>query len=73
MSDECRNSFAKFGGAARRGCYDIWRNSRGGGTNIRPPSVRGLKTYGLNCVQGAILNFDAGSEVMFRILPDLET
>ena len=39
MRNECRNSRAKFGGAARRHCYAIWKKpqGQGAGADIRPP------------------------------------
>ena len=42
VRNECRNSHAKFGGAARRRFYAIWKKLRVGGYPP-PPSVRGLK------------------------------
>ena len=42
VRNECRNSHAKFGGAARRLVYAIWKKPQGGGADNRPPSVRGL-------------------------------
>ena len=45
VRNECRSSHAKFGGAARRRFYAIWKKtSRGGG--YPPPSVRGLSYTG---------------------------
>ena len=38
MRNECRNSHAKFGDAARRRCYAIWKKPQGG-ADIRPPPV----------------------------------
>ena len=44
------NSYAKFGGAARRHFSAIWEKPMGGGgTYVPPPAVRGLKFSFWNC------------------------
>ena len=39
VRNECRNSLAKFGGAARRCFYAIWKKPQGGGADNRPLPV----------------------------------
>ena len=53
VRNECRNSHAKFGGAARHRFYAMWKKPQGGGYPPPPPSVHGL-TYDLNVRENGI-------------------
>ena len=45
VRNECRNSHAKLGGAARRRFYAIWEKTSGGGADIRPPVGARVNTF----------------------------